>query len=56
MSYLHEGRISESEHVSTPSGSSLVAKLIPHMDPYCRVVLCFDIELVTKSSELKFID
>jgi hypothetical protein len=28
-------------------------ELIPNMDAYCRVVLCFDIELVTISSKLK---
>jgi hypothetical protein len=31
----------------------LSAELIPNMDPYCRVVLYFDTELVTRSSKLK---
>jgi hypothetical protein len=56
MIYLHEGHISQAQRVSTHNGSSSGAELIPNMDPYCRVVLCFDIELVTRSSKLKLID
>jgi hypothetical protein len=52
MIYLHGGRRSE-VHVSTPNGSSSGAESKPNMDPYCRVVLRFDIELVTRSSKLK---
>jgi hypothetical protein len=34
-------------------GHLQVSELIPNMDPYCRVVLCLDLELVTGSSKLK---
>jgi hypothetical protein len=60
MTYLHEGRISEAQHVSTPNGSSsgadssLSAELVRNMYPYCRVVLCFYIQLITRSSKLIF--
>jgi hypothetical protein len=53
MTYLHGGHISEAQHVSTSNGSSSGAELTPNMDPYFRVVLCFDIKLVTRSSKLK---
>jgi hypothetical protein len=52
MAYLHEGRISEAQHVSIPNESSSGVEFISDMDPYCAVVLCFDIELVTRSSKL----
>jgi hypothetical protein len=42
MTYLHEGRISKAQYVSTSNGSSPSAELIPNMDPYCWVVLSVD--------------
>jgi hypothetical protein len=53
MVYFHDGCISEAQHVSTPNGSLSGAELTLNMDPYCKVVLSFDIELVTRSSKLK---
>jgi hypothetical protein len=51
MTYLHEARISEAQYVSTHNGSLAVAgsscaQLTPNMDPYYRVIHCFDIELL----------
>jgi hypothetical protein len=59
MTYLHEGLTSEAQHISTSNGSStradlsLSAELIPNTEPYCRVVRCFVIELVTGHAKLK---
>jgi hypothetical protein len=46
MTYLHEGRISEVKHVSTPNGSSSGVELIPNMDPYCSVVFVLILNLL----------
>jgi hypothetical protein len=50
MTYLREDRVGEVQHVSTPNGSSSGADSfkMPNLilDPYCRVVLCFELNLV----------
>jgi hypothetical protein len=47
MTYLHEGRISEAQHVSTPNGSSSGVELMFNMDPYFKVVLSLILNLST---------